>query len=65
MKTKVSFWKAVAFTTIALIIALVIGYAVHVGHEAFPEGEPIFTTIGETGSYEQESVTTNIQPVQD
>ena len=64
MKTKVSFWKAVTFTAIALIVALVIGYAVHAGNEAFPEGEPIFTTE-EICSDEQESVTTDIQPVQD
>ena len=42
MLSKVSFWKAVLFSIIALVAALVIGYAVYAGNEAFPEGEPTY-----------------------
>ena len=42
MLSKVSFWKAVMFSIIALVAALVIGYAVYAGNEAFPEGEPTY-----------------------
>ena len=52
MLSKVSFWKAVLFSIIALVAALVIGYAVYAGNEAFPEGEPTLT-IEETSSYEE------------
>ena len=30
------------FSIIALVAALVIGYAVYAGNEAFPEGEPTY-----------------------
>ena len=55
MQTKLSFWKAVIFSVVALFVALLIGYAVYVGDKAFPEGEPIFTTE-EIRSDEQEPI---------
>ena len=39
MLSKVSFWKAVVFTVVALIVAVIIGYAVYAGNRAFPEVE--------------------------
>ena len=36
---KVSVWKAILFSVIALMAALVIGYAVHAGNKAFPDIE--------------------------
>ena len=39
MLKKVSIWKAILFSVIALVAALVIGYAVHAGNKAFPKNE--------------------------
>ena len=36
---KVSIWKAILFSAIALVAALVIGYFVHAGNVAFPKNQ--------------------------
>ncbi len=38
MLSKISFWKAVLFTVVALLATLVISYAIYAYNKAFPEG---------------------------
>ena len=45
MFKKVSVWKAILFSVISLVAALVIGYFVHAGNVAFPKYEETTTEI--------------------